>query len=796
MDLPKGTYDVDRRFVIWLALSFLLLVWLGPRPERPAEEPDPPAAQDADADPVAEVAAAAAAAEQPARDDPEAAEADQQPAPADGAPLAEEEQLTVERFSLGSLDDESPYRMLVTATNKGAAIERVELASPRYSDLDYEGGYLGNLAAIASPEGGLLVQNVGRGTPAAEAGIEVGDRLLAAEIGGLNEELTSTEVLAELLDRARPGHELKLEINRQGQRQSVVAELQARPLEVIRPEIENVLLWADELPPGTESPPSFLMTLDRIGDVVLPASSEQAELADVRLRDVPWRVVEQTEHSVAFQRRLPKSSLQITKRYRLAQKEPESDAPAYHLELEIEIENLGDGVQQVAYQLDGPNGLPIEGWWYANKVGHVWGSVGLRDVMVRPIEHSIQQFTPSEIAEGDVEMIEGAPIGYLGVDAQYFAAMMIPQKESADQLWFERTELVRLSPPPKPRSSEARYANVTTRMTSRPQEIAPGESLKHAYRVFAGPKKPELLDQYHAAEAPLYTLDALVTYGWFTPIAKLMLGILHFFYAIFGNYGVAIIMLTVLVRGLMFPISRKQALSMMRMQELRPEMERIKEKYKTDMQKQSQAMQELYRKHGVNPLAGCLPMVIQLPVFIGLYRSLAVDMELRQAPLFGENIRWVSNLAAPDMFLNWSPIMPEFINRGEGIFGLGPYLNVLPLVTIGLFLLQQKLFMPEPTNEQAAMQQKIMKYMMVFMGLLFYKVPSGLCLYFIASSSWGIAERKLLPKPDPAAAGPTPAPSAPDRSTVRDAKDRKKNASRNGGGKGAGKNRSKSRRRR
>jgi YidC/Oxa1 family membrane protein insertase len=186
---------------------------------------------------------------------------------------------------------------------------------------------------------------------------------------------------------------------------------------------------------------------------------------------------------------------------------------------------------------------------------------------------------------------------------------------------------------------------------------------------------------------------------------------------------------------------------MAKMTQLKPEMERIKEKFKGDQQKQAQAMQQLYRKHNVNPLAGCLPALIQLPVFVGLWRGLAVDVELRQAALFGQGVQWCSNLAGPDMFWNWSKIMPAMITRGEGFFGLGPYLNLLPLVTVGLFLWQQKMFMPEPANEQAAMQQKIMKYMMVLMGILFYKVPSGLCLYSIASSLWGIGERKLFPPP-------------------------------------------------
>ena len=143
-------------------------------------------------------------------------------------------------------------------------------------------------------------------------------------------------------------------------------------------------------------------------------------------------------------------------------------------------------------------------------------------------------------------------------------------------------------------------------------------------------------------------------------------------------------------------------------------------------------------------------MFVQLPIFLGLYRSLMVDVELRQAPAVRRRIRWCSNLAAPDMLWDWTKLMPEFVTSGQGMFGLGPYLNLLPLVTIGLFILQQKMFMPPPADEQAAMQQKIMKYMMIFMGVLFFKVASGLCMYFIASSLWGLAERRLLPKaPDP-----------------------------------------------
>ena len=153
-----------------------------------------------------------------------------------------------------------------------------------------------------------------------------------------------------------------------------------------------------------------------------------------------------------------------------------------------------------------------------------------------------------------------------------------------------------------------------------------------------------------------YGLGDLMYYGWFGWVAVPMTNTLHFFYAIVRNSGLAIIMLTVLVRLCMFPLSRKQALNAQKMQELQPEIKRIQEKYKKDVEGRTKAQQELFRKHNYNPLSGCLLMFIQLPIFIGLYRSLQVDVELRDAPLIAEAIRWCSNLAAPDMLFDWSSV--------------------------------------------------------------------------------------------------------------------------------------------
>ena len=688
-----------------------------------------------------------------------------------------EEEVALEYVTIGSLDPNSPYRLLATLTNQGAAVERIELSSPRYRDLHDRGGYLGNLQLIADPLGGLQVQAIGAGTPLAEVGkIKVGDRLLSAKSGKISRELKEPEDLQKVLSNVKPGKTITLEAkNDDGRVQEVQVKLRRKPLEIIRPERENVLLRTKSIPDKLKSPASFLLTLSRLDGAEL--EEDQEELPGVELLKTNWKLIAHDQQSATFSKWLPKPDITIIKKFSVAkgsnQESDDLDTDGYHLTLEIEFRNGGEKDVNLAYRLDGPNGLPVEGWWYANKVGREW-TVGLRDYMYRTSATGTPfQYGPQAVSEDEVEPMRGEPLAYVGIDAQYFSSIMIPEKKSVEDEWLEEFRPVLLSPPPKARSSEGRFANITCQLFSEEINIQAQGSETFSYRLFNGPKKPELLQNYRVANDPLFSLSDLEYYGWFDPVSKGMLSILHVFYGICGNYGLSIIMLTVLVRLCLFPISRKQAKSMAAMQALKPEMDRLKEKYKNDMQKQSQEMQELYRKHNINPLGGCLPMFIQLPIMMGLYRSLMVDVELRQAPLIGESVRWCSNLAAPDMFFDWSTFMPGFITSGDGIFGLGPYLNILPLVTVALFIVQQKMFTPEATNEQAAMQQKIMKYMMVFMGVLFYKVASGLCIYFITSSIWGIAERKLIPPPTVAGGLNAPTDSKPSGSSSRSTGEKK-----------------------
>jgi YidC/Oxa1 family membrane protein insertase len=676
--------------------------------------------------------------------------------------------------TLGSADESDPYRMLVTLTNRGAAVERIELNSHRFHDLDDRSGYLGHLELIkAKDPKGCLVRIVGKGTPADRAGLKPDDVLLAAD----DQPVPSVAALNEVLASKKPEDTLALSIFRNGKPMSLSATLGRKPLEIVRPEYtiedgedEGEPREADfgETDPKTIHPLSFLMTLAKIDGEEI--GKDEEELAGVNLRTGNWTVLAsdpKKPDEAAFEMELPEHQLRIRKIFslaRLTQEEAEdANAPAYHLNFQLELENLGDESREVAYQLDGPTGLPTEGWWYAysSKIGQKWSSPGIRDAVIGYIGDGAFRHIPVSAAEiGEDKPLEKytQPLVYMGIDAQYFAAVLIPQKKEVEERWFAQAYPLRAGPVPANKNKK-KLLDVSCRMVSVETKLAAdGGRRTDRFQIFAGPKRPELLAKYAAP----YTLGDLVYYGWFGWVSRPMLGVLHFFYSVVHNYGIAIIMLTVLVRSCMFPLSRKQALNAQKMQELQPEMKRLAEKYKGNVEQRTKAQQDLFRKHNYNPLSGCLPALVQLPIFLGLYRSLAVDIELRQAPLLGEAIRWCSNLAAPDMLWYWEPYLAQFIVGKTG--WLGPYLNVLPLVTIGLFIWQQKMFLPPPADEQAALQQKMMQYMMIFMGVMFFKVPSGLCLYFIASSLWGITERKLLPKTIPPgtaamAVKPTSAPS-------------------------------------
>jgi YidC/Oxa1 family membrane protein insertase len=726
---------VERRHLTFIAISLAIILggqalqaWLFPPPVKLPAQPTPQPT--AEADPLV-----------PAPLVPESAVAGETPVPAGTEPdSAAVTEASRERRTLGSLDAADPARMLVTLSSRGAAVERIELADARFLDQDDRSGYVGHLAPQSGATGCRLGV-VGPGTPAARAGLRVGDEIV--RIDGLA--TPDPRTLHGLLAATRPGQQLAVEYLRDGAAATCQIQTARRPLEVVRPEHDATPVAAPDDDP--HDPLSFLLSLERRDGRA--RREADIELPGHELAGADWATAPTPDGAgVRFTRTLS-GGLTVVKEYRIAPPPEGTAETGYRLALTVGFE-AADRETVVVYALDGPTGLPTEGWWYAQRIGpDMFGGLAVRDVVMRFAGGESTLVSGLKIADGSLDrpssaILEGRPLSFAGVDSLYFASALLPAADGAEvpQLAEVRPRAVGVVP----EGVRKKLVDVTPRVVSQELTVAPAAPVSHRYEIFAGPKRPDLLREFGGADA---RMDDLVYYGWFGWVARPLTAILHGLHAVVRNYGIAIILLTVIVRGAMFPVSRKQALSSQKMQVLQPEMKAIAEKHKNDPEKRTRATQELWRKHNYNPMGGCLLVFIQIPIFMGLYRALATDVELRQAPLLSSAIRWCSNLAAPDMFLDWSAWMPSFLVAPEG--WLGPFLNLFPLATIGLFLWQQKLFMPPALDEQQQMQQQVMNYMMWFMALMFFKVPCGLCLYFIASSLWGIAERLLLPSVTPTA---------------------------------------------
>lgn len=653
---------------------------------------------------------------------------------------------------LGSHDPESTTNLVVYFTNKGGSIDRVELTernedgSFRFGVLEHKYGYLGYLAPKAV-EDGVQVQVVAPGTPADSAGLKVGD--VITKLAG--HPVSDLETYQHAIEQTRPESTIEIAVSREaGEAKSdhvLKAELTHRPLEVIDPDPDDMK--------SRESQNSMLLSIIQLGEGgYLPYTKEMSSLPS--MRSGSWTISEKSDESVTFSFLLPADAhedlvtdIEVLKTFTLSAADDtvstEGQAPTnYHLGVGVKIKNRGtENSQSLKYRLDGPNNLTTEGWWYSStKTRDIYWSVeGKFDYRAAPSIHgdAVEPSSPFFFSVLNKEESQQHGVRFMAVDSQYFASALIAGKPGEIGTQFLVTEAATIPAEDVNRlaKGDVKTLNTTFFTESTLMEIKPGNTLSVDYTLFVGPKSQAVLESYG--------IDRVLDYGWFGWIARPLSGLLRMFYAVVGNYGVAILFLTILVRLAMLPVSRKATKSAQMMQVISPELNKITKQYKEDPKKRMAAQQALFRKYNYNPFGSCFLMFLQLPIFIGLYRSIQLDVDLRQRALLGST-KWCSNLAGPDMFMNWEGSWVPMSARGGF---LGPYFNLLPIIVIILFILQQKLFTPPAQNPEQKMQQRIMKFMFVFMGFLFYRVPSGLCIYFIASSTWSIAERKLIPKPEP-----------------------------------------------
>ncbi len=268
--------------------------------------------------------------------------------------------------------------------------------------------------------------------------------------------------------------------------------------------------------------------------------------------------------------------------------------------------------------------------------------------------------------------------------------------------------------------------SIAVGVTTKDHKLAPGETLTIKVRLVVG--------SLEAVQKRPF--EELLDFGFFGSISSLLLLFLDLLFKLVGSYGLAIILLTMTIKLCLFPLTKKQQVSMHTYQEkikkFQPEMEKLKEKFKSNRQKMNEELLKLYRKHNVQPipLGGCLPVLVQIPIFFGLFRALQYAIQLRQAQFL-----WITDLAGPDKLYQFASSLPY----------IGHDLNILPIVMTIVWFIQQKT-MPKPTDPQMAQQQKMMAFMPILFGFMLYHFAAGLCLYWFVSNLIGIFEQRYIKK--------------------------------------------------
>lgn len=333
----------------------------------------------------------------------------------------------------------------------------------------------------------------------------------------------------------------------------------------------------------------------------------------------------------------------------------------------------------------------------------------------RPFSHEKQMVSvgPAVLRDGVLEEIKAADlkkgsrsftgkIGWAAYEDNYFLCGIVPNTGEQHTAHFSVQDENR----------------VTTVLAGASDVIQPGQRQQYTYSVYFGPKT------MGALKAVGHELERSINFGWFDVMAKPTLYLLNFLHGYLGNYGLAIILVTVLIKLLFWPISQKGMKSMKTMQKLQPKMAKLREKYKDDKQLQQQEMIKLYQTYKVNPVGGCLPMVIQIPVFFALYKVLLQTIELRHAPFF----LWITDLSAPDR-------LPIGIDL--------PFIGGIPVLTLlmgATMFLQQK--MTPSTGDPT--QQKVMMFMPVIFTFMFLNFASGLVLYWFVNNLLSIGQQYLV----------------------------------------------------
>lgn len=331
---------------------------------------------------------------------------------------------------------------------------------------------------------------------------------------------------------------------------------------------------------------------------------------------------------------------------------------------------------------------------------------------------SLKEIDYDDLHDEDAETAKDTG-GWTGFTDKYWLTAMMPAQERAQDYRFSASG-----------TGDVRHYQSDYR--SEAVQVPAGGVAQNVTYFFAGAKKLSLLESY-SEELNVPHLDLAIDFGWFYFITKPFFHVIDFLYNLVGNFGIAIIIFTICLRLCLFPLANKSFKSMAKMKKLAPQMEKLKEKYGNDREKLQKAIMEMYQKEQVNPFGGCLPILIQIPIFFALYKVLYVTIEMRHAPFFG----WIQDLSQPDPtsifnafgYLPWD--VPTFL-----MIGAWPTLMCLTLV------LQQQL----NPKMQDPMQAKMMMIFPFFMTFMLARFPAGLVVYWTFSNLFSVMQQYVIMK--------------------------------------------------
>ncbi len=377
------------------------------------------------------------------------------------------------------------------------------------------------------------------------------------------------------------------------------------------------------------------------------------------------------------------SGLQVTRRLVF-------DPDSYLIKMSVDIYNFSE--------------TALQGSPYMSLTNLPFGAAAQRYFFSGPaalIDGKLEEIKPSALEEAS-KTLKGN-ITWAAYEGTYFMTGVIPEENEGISL--------KLS---------AEGEKIRTLLIGIEDVIPAKGHLQYNYQVYFGPKKMAILKEVG------HDLERIVNFGWFDKLARPALYLLNFFYSYVGNYGISIILVTILIKLLFWPIAQKGLKSMKNMQKIQPKMAKLKEKYKNDKTRLNEEMMILYKTYKVNPVGGCLPMLLQLPVFFALYKVLLQAIELRHAPF----MLWITDLSAPDRLMIGVDI---------------PYLGGLPVLTLlmgGSMFLQQRMT-PAPADPT---QAKIMMFLPVIFTFMFLNFASGLVLYWLVNNLLSIGQQYLINK--------------------------------------------------